>query len=391
VIPRRLQLRNFGPVKSGDIRFGALTVFISPQATGKSLTLQLVKLLADTGAIHETLKRYGVDWKTGQPSTFINAVFGEGTEGIWKESTRVESDGEQVRLHTLAKRGHRNSEERVFYIPAQRVLAINPQSGWFRGFYDYRPGDPFVVRDFGEKLRQLAEEELLRSSEAVFPQKKRLKKAIRDALLEAIFGGFSLQLEATMGQRRIVLRADENTSLPFTVWSAGQREFIPLLLGAYHLLPPAKTSRRGSHELAIIEEIEMGLHPRAISAAMLVVLDLLQRGYRVCLSTHSPYVLDVVWALRRFRENQAGEQFVRALFGLPSDTEARRLAEAALNPAKELKVYYFEKETGTVQDISNLDPASKQDFEAGWGGLTEFSGRVGNLVAQAVANGKVLS
>ena len=129
MIPRRLQLRNFGPVKSGDIRFGALTVFIGPQATGKSLTLQLVKLLADTGAIHETLKRYGVDWKTGQPSTFINAVFGEGTEGIWKESTRVESDGEQVRLHTLAKRGHRNSEERVFYIPAQRVLAINPQSG----------------------------------------------------------------------------------------------------------------------------------------------------------------------------------------------------------------------------------------------------------------------
>ena len=135
----------------------------------------------------------------------------------------------------------------------------------------------------------------------------------------------------------------------------------------------------------------MGLHPRAISAAMLVVLDLLQRGYRVCLSTHSPYVLDVVWALRRFRENQAGEQFVRALFGLPSDTEARKLAEAALNPAKELKVYYFEKETGTVRDISSLDPASELDFEAGWGGLTEFSGRVGNLVARAVANGKVLS
>jgi hypothetical protein len=279
----------------------------------------------------------------------------------------------------------------VFYIPAQRVLAINPQSGWFRGFYDYRPGDPFVVRDFGEKLRQLAEEELLRSSEAVFPQKKRLKKAIRDALLEAIFGGFSLQLEATMGQRRIALRADENTSLPFTVWSAGQREFIPLLLGAYHLLPPAKTSRRGSLELAIIEEIEMGLHPRAISAAMLVVLDLLQRNYQVCLSTHSPYVLDVTWALRRFRETQAGEEFVRALFGLPSNAEAKKLAEAALDPNKELKVYYFEKETGVVRDISDLDPASEQDFEAGWGGLTEFSGHVGNLVARAVANGKALS
>jgi len=391
VIPQRIQLRHFGPVTSGDITFGALTVFVGPQATGKSLTLQLVKLLADTGAIHETLRRYGGDWDIHKPSTFVCAVFGEGMEGIWQERTSVKSDGRPVQLGALARRGNRNVRERVFYIPAQRVLAINPQSGWFRGFYDYRPGDPFVVRDFGEKLRQLAEEELLESSEAIFPQKKRLKKAIRDALSDAIFGGLSLRLEATMGQRRIVLRTDKNASLPFTVWSAGQREFVPLLLGAYHLLPPSKTSRRESLELAIIEEIEMGLHPRAISAAMLMVLDLLQRNYRVCLSTHSPHVLDVVWALQQFRESQAGEQFVRALFDLPSNAEAKKLAEAALNPAKELKVYYFEKETGTVRDISNLDPASEHPFEAGWGGLTESTGHTGNLVAQAVANGKALS
>jgi hypothetical protein len=80
-----------------------------------------------------------------------------------------------------------------------------------------------------------------------------------------------------------------------------------------------------------------------------------------------------------------------ALFGLPSNAEAKKLAEAALDPNKELKVYYFEKETGVVRDISDLDPASEQDFEAGWGGLTEFSGHVGNLVARAVANGKALS
>lgn len=91
---------------------------------------------------------------------------------------------------------------------------------------------------------------------------------------------------------------------------AGQREFVPLLLGAYQLLPPSKTPRRELLELAVIEEIEMGLHPQAISAAMLLVLDLLQRGYRVYLSTHSPHVLDVIWALHRFRESQAGEKFV---------------------------------------------------------------------------------
>lgn len=389
MVPNRLQLRNFGPVKSADLSFGALTVFVGPQATGKSLTLQLVKLLADTGAIHNTLKQYGAEWDSSDPSTFVSAVFGEGMQRIWGQDTRVESDSDLIDLQSLARRGKRNLTERVFFIPAQRVLAINPQSGWFRGFYDYRLGDPFVVRDFGEKLRRLAERELLKENGVVFPQRKRLKKVIREALLEAIFGGFSLQLEAQMGQRRLVLRGKESDSLPFTVWSAGQREFVPLLLGAYQLLPPSKTPRREPLELAVIEEIEMGLHPQAISAAMLLVLDLLQRGYRVYLSTHSPHVLDVIWALRRFRESRADEQFVRSLFNLPANSEARKLAEAALDPTKELKVYYFERERGTVQDISNLDPASENASESGWGGLTEFSGHVGNLVAQAVTNGKV--
>jgi hypothetical protein len=97
------------------------------------------------------------------------------------------------------------------------------------------------------------------------------------------------------------------------------------------------------------------------------------------------FVLDVVWALRRFRECGADEQFVFDLFGLPSNPESKKLAAAALNPAKSARVYYFEREHGTVLDISNLDPGSVDAAEAGWGGLTEFSGHVGNLVARAVA------
>jgi hypothetical protein len=387
MIPSRLQLKRFGPVESADISFGELTVFVGPQATGKSLTLQLVKLLADTGAIHTILQHYGTDWK-GKPESFLEAVLGEGTRCLWSETSSLTVDGTAVTMAELARRGGwRNTEERVFFIPAQRVLAINPQSGWFRGFYDYRSGDPFVVRDFSEKLRRLAEEEFS-ESEAVFPQPRRLKKVIRKALLDAIFGGFSLRLETQMGQRRFVLRSGGGPSLPFTVWSAGQREFVPLLLGAYQLLPRAAVPRREPLELAVIEELEMGLHPQASSAAMLLVLDLLQRGYRVCLSTHSPHVLDVVWAFRRFRECGAGEQFVFELFGLPSNPESKKLAAAALDPARKTRVYYFERKHGTVRDISNLDPSSDDAAEAGWGGLTEFSGHVGNLVARAVANAK---
>ena len=42
----------------------------------------------------------------------------------------------------------------------------------------------------------------------------------------------------------------------------------------------------------------MGLHPQGIATAMLLVLELLRRGYKVVLSTHSTVVLDMVWALR---------------------------------------------------------------------------------------------
>jgi len=35
-----------------------------------------------------------------------------------------------------------------------------------------------------------------------------------------------------------------------------------------------------------------------------------------------------------------------------------------------------------VEDISGLDPTSESKEEAGWGGLTEFSGRVGDVVAK---------
>lgn len=380
-------MKRFGPIKSADLTLGELTVLVGPQATGKSLALQMIKLLADTGAIHATLEHYGTDWR-GKAAEFLEAVFGEGMGGLCSEQTSLEVDDKAVTIAELARRGGRRStDERVFFIPAQRVLAIDPRSGWFRGFYDYRPRDPFVVRDFSEKLRRLAETEL-REDEAVFPQDRRLKQVIRKALLRTIFGDFSLRLETQFGQRRFVLRAGSKSkpSLPFTVWSAGQREFVPLLLGAYQLLPRTKVSRRDQLELAVIEEIEMGLHPNAISSAMLLVLDLLQRGYRVCLSTHSTHVLDVIWALKRFRESRASEQLVLELFALPALPESKKLAAAALDPDKTMKVYYFQQERGTVKDISELNPGSDDAAEAGWGGLTEFSGRVGNLVARAVAN-----
>ena len=39
-----LKIQDFGPIADIDIRFGDLTFFIGPQASGKSIALETVKL-----------------------------------------------------------------------------------------------------------------------------------------------------------------------------------------------------------------------------------------------------------------------------------------------------------------------------------------------------------
>jgi hypothetical protein len=168
------------------------------------------------------------------------------------------------------------------------------------------------------------------------------------------------------------------------VWSAGQREFVPLLLGLYWLMPPTKASRRGRIEWVVLEELEMGLHPRAISVLLLMVLELVARGYRVCLSTHSPQVLETVWALRHLKANRASPSSLLAIFGAPNTQPMLKLAESVMN--KSVKVHYFDPATCRTREISDLDPGSEEAGEGGWGGLTEFSGRANAAVARAVAN-----
>jgi hypothetical protein len=217
----------------------------------------------------------------------------------------------------------------------------------------------------------------------MLPQQNWLKAEIRYLLIRDIFGTFSLQIDESRLQKRLVLRTSgKNGTLPFMVWSAGQREFVPLLLGLYWLLPPAAIGRRDSISWVIIEELEMGLHPKAIAAELLLVLELLSRGYRVCISTHSPQVLDLVWALNIIRKHKGSAQDLLDLFDAKQAPQMRKMADQILS--KETKVYYFDRDNGKTVDISDLDPESDNLNVSRWGGLIDFSGRVGDVVARVV-------
>ncbi len=375
---KKISITSLGQLAQVDIRFGDMTVLVGPQASGKSIFLQLIKLAMDCGDISETMKKYGFDWRNAA-SGFLSLYFGTGMQGIWNDATDVSVDGKKFDLEEiLSKRGPKRTES-VFLIPAQRVMTL--RNGWPRPFTDYETGDPYVVKRFSEHLRQLMAAGLGSGKGPIFPQVGRMDQVLRQAIDESIFGGTQVKLDSSGMRKRIVLDVGEY-QLPFMVWSAGQREFVPLLLGLYWLMPASKTSTRKKIEWVVIEEPEMGLHPQAISALLVTSLELMHRGYKVIISTHSPQVLEMVWGIQILSQAQASSDAFLKLFDLPKKNFTQKLGDTILQN-KSFKTYYFARSDTTVnvKDISSLEPGSIDEEISDWGGLTAFSTRVSEIVS----------
>ena len=189
----QMKLQQVGQINEADITFGDITLFVGPQATGKSIALQFLKLMVDTGYVQQEMKRYGLDWSARLPE-FFDSYFGEGMAArFWRENSSVVWwNGWKIEMPHLIGRMGRNKDESLFFIPAQRVLTM--RDGWPRPFSDYSPGDPFAVREFSEKLRVLVEQEF-GANEILFPQVRRLKKEFRELLERHVFAKFHLQID----------------------------------------------------------------------------------------------------------------------------------------------------------------------------------------------------
>ena len=189
---KRIKASGIGPVREADISFGDLTIFVGPQATGKSIFLQFLKLLVDKPAIHRTMQRHGLI-QQGYTRRFFDLYFGEGMASIWSEERSRLLLGHARRptqLSAYARPSRAKDPERMFYIPAQRVMSL--RDGMTRPFSDFRAGDPFVLRDFSEKLHGIVQNEI-GIDEDVFPRRQRLAAVLRKPLEEHIFGGFDLR------------------------------------------------------------------------------------------------------------------------------------------------------------------------------------------------------
>src|ERR1039457_2459101 len=87
-----IKIKSLGPIKEADINFGDLTFFVGPQASGKSIVLQLIKLLMDRAEIERMLKNYGFVWSHDSRNN-LELFFGEGMAGLWTKRTDVLFDG----------------------------------------------------------------------------------------------------------------------------------------------------------------------------------------------------------------------------------------------------------------------------------------------------------
>ena len=217
--------------------------------------------------------------------------------------------------------------------------------------------------------------------DVLFPQAGRMNKTIRNAIGENIFGGAQVKLDRSGLRKRIVLDV-AGTQLPFMVWSTGQREFVPLLMGLYRSMPSGGAQKKNNLNWVVIEEPEMGLHPRSISVLLIILFELLRRGYKVIISTHSSQVPELIWAIQLLVKWNADPTHLLKLLDLNVTSFSTELTKTAFEE-KTFKTYYLSPHN-EVKDISTLDAEDSDEAVSDWGGLTLFSTKVSDVLSEAM-------
>ncbi|MDE5882374.1 MAG: ATP-binding protein [Muribaculaceae bacterium] len=381
----RVVIKNFGPIQEVDVELGDLTVLIGAQASGKSLFLQMFKLLKDKSAILQLLENYGFV-VNNKLENLLNRYLGEGLASMWTDKTELKINNRIFARQFFEKNTKGNSTDKVFYIPAQRILSIS--DGRPKYFMEFSENDPFVLRKFSDILRLFTQSGLGEGG-VIYPLPNRLKPIISEMYNKAIFHDGKVEFDEKGSQRKLVMNVG-NMHLPLMTWSTGQKEFMPLLMAFYCLTGSSQNIiKREQYEYIIIEEPEMGLHPLAIQTIILQIIEFMDAGYKVIVSTHSPVLLEFVWAYNYLKKIPPTKR-VEALYELFGIQDFNRNGLSFMGGIfdKEIKTYYFSRnKEGKVssKDISSLDVFSEDIAVNEWGGLTQFSSKTNEIVSMYMA------
>jgi len=375
---KSLKLKNIGQIKKVDVKFGDLTIVVGNQATGKSTFLQLQKLIQDMGYIKNELSYHGFSYDSFE--NFLALYLGDGMQNIWQKNSEIFSDYKKIDLEDRISKS-RATQAKNFYIPAQRVMMM--EQGFAKPFTSFDISYPFVLKEFSEKIR-FELDKIFLSKQDVFPQPNKLKYEFKKIINKHIFRNSKIQIKSIGSKKQLIMNINGKD---FSVgsWSAGQKEFAPLLFGFYWAMPPWGVAKRDKITTIIIEEPEMGLHPTAIVDSMILIFELLARGYKVTLSTHSSTILELFWAINNIIKNKKRidvvDKFIE-LFSLPNTKETREFISKIKD--KKFKIYYFKSDTNnktTSVDISDLNNLDNEDISS-FGGITSFSDHISDIVSK---------
>lgn len=373
------KISNLGPLGNIDIDFGDLTILVGPQASGKSIALETLKLVVDRDSVIDNLDRY--NYIIGHNiDKILNVYYGDGMASVWKENTSIQLDGRNFSKEQIPLKP-KSDAETLFYVPAQRILSI--ADGRPKNFMEFDSSSPYIHRIFSETLR-LFMQNGLGSSDTIFPLGNRLKGHLKKSFNDNIFHNAKVVMEERSGQKKMLLQVDDVT-IPFMSWSAGQKEFMPLLMAFYCLSgPPSKVIRKEKYKYVVIEEPEMGLHPRAIISVILQIIELMQvGGYKVVISTHSSVFLEFAWAFNLLKDSSHKYDALYELFDIPKGSAVREMLVGLFE--KSIKTYYFKQtENGKVDsiDISSLDAGDADSIVSEWGGLSAFASKSSEVVSK---------
>jgi len=365
-------VENLGPIAKADVTFGDLTILTGPQASGKTLFLETFTLKLDTKHIaYDFLKSNSI----GHFDDFLDYYYGDNMHNIIQENTSLTFNNdkmskkqllEEIRdeinicIQELLPFKDGNVFPNILYIPAQRSSAVS--EGRIKTSDDFI-NSPYVLVKFSQYLRNYvkgAQTEILNDKIKDFDFLKAAK----------------INMRRNAGSPRLEMTVNSQT-IPYMAWSTGQREFAPLLMALddfdlMHVI-----------EYIVIEEPEIGLHPRAIIEFMFTVLKLMKNGVKVIISTHSSTPLDFVWAMNRLK-HKGVKSFAALAEMFDFKIKDKDFFDGLFE--KEVKVYYFAPDPKTrkvhSKDISSLDVESEDEDVSNWGGMSLSADRAGSIVSK---------
>lgn len=330
-----LIIENLGPIKKLKIEPRPLTIIIGEQASGKSLVAQLLYFfrglerhlariyypeLVSNHEWHSSAVRYVLNGLRGVPL----ALFANGVASLRYKNAKsgldweLELDGESLAPKVLKNlvdsmskwvEAWQNDPETLgatgfgaIFIPTERGLITR--------LLDTRPDvlfdqfQPFPLKEFAVLLTTYAKRRLFPDPTGVSP--RLAQDSLRQYEADTFIG--QCQRKALGGEAavteeppRVWAWKTDSKVLPILGASSGQMEAWPFFEIA-RIVKPSKTPVS-----LYFEEPETHLHPRAQVEIMKVVAYLVNRGHNFVITTHSPFLLQVVDNMLQRFQNLKGQ------------------------------------------------------------------------------------